>query len=78
MDLDTLLGGFHRADLVVLAARPSVGKSALLLNFARNAAVGQNACVAVFSLEMSGEQLAQRLLASESPASTARACASGR
>jgi replicative DNA helicase len=66
MDLDTLLGGFHRSDLVVCAARPSVGKSALLLNFARNAAVGQNARVAIFSIEMSGEQFAQRLLASES------------
>jgi replicative DNA helicase len=66
MDLDTLLGGFHRSDLVICAARPSVGKSALLLNFARNAAVGQNARVAVFTIEMSGEQLAQRLLASES------------
>jgi replicative DNA helicase len=66
MDLDTLLGGFHRSDLVVCAARPSVGKSALLLNFARNAAVGQNARVAIFTIEMAGEQLAQRLLASES------------
>ena len=66
MDLDTLLGGFHRSDLVILAARPSVGKSALALNFARNAAVGQNARVAIFSIEMSGEQFAQRLLAAES------------
>ncbi len=66
MDLDTLLGGFHRSDLIICAARPSVGKSALLLNFARNAAVGQNARVAIFTIEMSGEQLAQRLLASES------------
>ena len=49
MDLDTLLGGFHRSDLVICAARPSVGKSALLLNFARNAAVGQNARVAIFT-----------------------------
>jgi replicative DNA helicase len=65
MDLDTLLGGFHAKDLVVIAARPSVGKSALLLNLARNAAVGSHACVAVFSLEMSGESLAQRLLAAE-------------
>ncbi len=65
MDLDQLLGGFHRSDLVVLAARPSVGKSSLLLNFARNAAVGQNARVAIFTIEMAGEQLAQRLLASE-------------
>jgi replicative DNA helicase len=66
MDLDSLLGGFHRSDLLVLAARPSVGKSAMLLNFARNAAVGQNARVAIFTIEMAAEQLAQRLLASES------------
>jgi replicative DNA helicase len=66
MDLDELLGGFHRSDLIVVAARPSVGKSALLLNFARHGAIGQNARVAIFTIEMSGEQLAQRLLASES------------
>jgi replicative DNA helicase len=66
MDLDKLLGGFHRSDLVIVAARPSVGKSSLLVNFARNAAVGQNARVAIFTIEMAGEQLAQRLLASES------------
>lgn len=72
MDLDSLLGGFHRSDLVVLAARPSVGKSSLLLNFARNAAVGQNARVAIFTIEMAGEQLAQRLLASESGVDASR------
>ena len=72
MDLDTLLGGFHRSDLVVLAARPSVGKSSLLLNFGRNAAVGQNARVAIFTIEMSGEQLAQRLLAAESGVDASR------
>jgi replicative DNA helicase len=72
MDLDTLLGGFHRSDLIICAARPSVGKSSLLLNFARNAAVGQNARVAVFTIEMSGEQLAQRLLASESGVDASR------
>ena len=66
MDLDSLLGGFHRSDLIICAARPSVGKSALMLNFARNAAAGQNARVAIFSIEMSGEQFAQRLLAAES------------
>ncbi len=65
MDLDTLLGGLKRSDLVILAARPSMGKSALAMAMARNAAVGQKAKVAVFSLEMSGDQLAQRLLASE-------------
>jgi replicative DNA helicase len=72
MDLDELLGGFHRSDLVVCAARPSVGKSSLLLNFGRNAAVGQNARVAVFTIEMAGEQLAHRLLASESGVDAAR------
>ncbi|HXK34873.1 MAG TPA: replicative DNA helicase [Dehalococcoidia bacterium] len=72
MDLDTLLGGFHRSDLVICAARPSVGKSALLLNFARNAAVGQNARVAIFTIEMSGDQLAHRLLANESGVDASR------
>jgi replicative DNA helicase len=66
MDLDQLLGGFHRSDLIVCAARPSVGKSSLLLNFARNAAVGHNARIAIFTIEMKGEQIVERLLASES------------
>lgn len=65
VDLDTLLGGLKRSDLIVLAARPSLGKTSLALNIARNAAIGQGARVAVFSLEMAAEQLAQRLLASE-------------
>ncbi len=65
-DLDTLLGGLKRSDLIILAARPSLGKTSLGLNIARNAAVGQNAKIALFSLEMAAEQLAQRLLASES------------
>ncbi|MYA19983.1 MAG: replicative DNA helicase [Chloroflexi bacterium] len=65
MDFDALLGGFKRGDLVIVAARTGVGKSALLLNFARNAAVGQNGTVAVFALEMSAEQLAMRLLSAE-------------
>jgi len=72
IDLDTLLGGFKRTDLIILAARPSVGKSALAMSFARNAAVGQKAKVAVFNLEMSAEQLAQRLLASESGVDSTR------
>ena len=50
--LDDLLGGFKRSELIVLAARPSVGKTSLALNIARNAAVAQGACVAIFSLEM--------------------------
>ncbi|MBI2723987.1 MAG: replicative DNA helicase [Chloroflexi bacterium] len=72
MDLDQLLGGFQRSDLIVLAARPSVGKSALLLNLARNAAMGQNARVAIFTIEMASEQLAQRLLAAESGVDASR------
>jgi replicative DNA helicase len=72
MDLDTLLGGLKRADLVILAARPSLGKTSLALNIARNAAVGQQATVAVLSLETAGEQVAQRLLAMESNVDSTR------
>jgi len=72
MDMDTLLGGLKRADLVILAARPSLGKTSLALNIARNAAVGQQATVAIFSLETAGEQLAQRLLAAESNVDSTR------
>ncbi len=72
IDLDTLLGGLKRADLVILAARPSLGKTSLALNFARNAAVSQHARVAVFSLEMAAEQLAQRMLASEAGVDSTR------
>jgi len=64
--LDDLLGGLQRSDLIVLAARPSMGKTSLALNIARNVAVEQKACVALFSLEMSCESVVQRLLASES------------
>ncbi len=71
-DLDKLLGGFNPSDLIIVAARTGVGKTSLMLNFARNAAVGQNAKVAIFSLEMAGEQLAQRILAAESRVDSAR------
>jgi replicative DNA helicase len=64
--LDTLLGGFQPSDLVVLAARPSVGKTSLALNIAQHAAVREGKKVGVFSLEMSREQLALRLLSAES------------
>lgn len=70
-DLDHMLGGLNPSDLVVVAARTGVGKTALMLNFARNAAIGSNAKVAVFSLEMAGEQLAQRLLAAEARVNSA-------
>ena len=64
--LDGFLGGLQRSDLIVLAARPSLGKSSLALNIARNTAISQKACVALCSLEMSREAVVQRLLASES------------
>ncbi len=63
--LDNILGGLQRSDLIVLAARPSLGKTSLALNIARNAAADQKACVAIFSLEMSRQDVVRRLLASE-------------
>jgi replicative DNA helicase len=71
-DLDMLLGGLNPSDLIIVAARTGMGKTSLMLNFARNAAIGQHARVAVFSLEMAGEQLAQRLLAAEARVDSAR------
>jgi replicative DNA helicase len=65
VQLDRLLGGFQKSDLIILAARPSVGKTSLALNMAVNAARRYAQRVAFFSLEMSGEQLVQRLLAAE-------------
>ena len=64
--LDEILGGLQRSDMIVLAARPSLGKSSLALTIARNAALEQGAHVAIFSLEMAREQLVWRLLAGES------------
>lgn len=64
--LDSLLGGFQPSDLVILAARPSVGKTSLALNVAVHAAIREHKRVGVFSLEMSKEQLALRLLSQES------------
>lgn len=63
--LDTKLAGLQASDLVVLAARPSMGKTALALNIARSAAVKSRVAVGIFSLEMSKEQLVDRLLAME-------------
>lgn len=65
-DLDKVLAGFQRSDLVILAARPSMGKTALALNFAHNIAVQAKQPVLIFSLEMSKEQLVDRLLSMES------------
>ena len=64
--LDEVLNGFQRSDLVIVAGRPSMGKTSLALNIARNAAVEHRACVAVFSLEMSRDSLVTRLVSSES------------
>jgi replicative DNA helicase len=64
-DLDALTSGFQPSDLVIVAARPSMGKTAFVLNIAQHAAVEANIPVAVFSLEMSKEQLVQRMLCSE-------------
>ncbi|MGV8073355.1 MAG: replicative DNA helicase [Syntrophobacteraceae bacterium] len=64
-DLDKLTAGFQRSDLIIIAARPSMGKTAFALNVARNAAVKSGVPVGFFSLEMSKEQLAMRMLCSE-------------
>ncbi len=64
-DLDQLTGGLQRSDLIILAARPSVGKTALALGVAYGAGVQHGKTVGIFSLEMSAEQLVQRLLATE-------------
>src|SRR4051794_10848846 len=63
-DLDSLTGGFQNSNLIVLAARPSMGKSALVANIAENVAVDHRRPVALFSLEMSVTELAQRFIAS--------------
>lgn len=64
--VDRVTQGWQRSDLIILAARPSVGKTAFALNIARNAAVEANMPVAVFSLEMSADQLGKRLITTES------------
>jgi replicative DNA helicase len=63
--LDNLTGGWQSTDLIILAARPSMGKTALALSMARNAAIDDNIATGFFSLEMSKEQLALRLLCAE-------------
>ena len=64
-DLDALTGGFQAGNLIILAARPSMGKSALVTNIAENAALDHGMAVALFSLEMSESELAQRFIASQ-------------
>ncbi len=64
-NLDNLLAGLQKSDLIILAARPSMGKTSLALNIAQNVAVKEGIPVGIFSLEMSKEQLIDRLLAGE-------------
>ncbi len=71
-DLDRILAGMQRSDMIVLASRPSLGKTSLALNIARNAAIDQGAAVALFSLEMSKMELAYRFLSCESSVDTQR------
>ena len=68
--LDELTSGFQKSDLIVIACRPSVGKTSLSLNIAEHLAVDQKVPVIIFSLEMSKEQLAQRLLCSRARVSS--------
>lgn len=65
-DLDSRLAGFQKSDLIIIAARPSMGKTALALDIARQAATLHNIPVGIFSLEMSAQQLVDRMLAAES------------
>ncbi len=71
IDIDRLLGGMQRSDFIIVAARPSVGKTSLCLSFARNAA-RHGMHVAIFSLEMSGEQIVQRIVSAETGIDTQR------
>jgi len=63
--LDTLLSGFQKSDLIILAARPSMGKTTLALDIARQAAIHHNVPVGIFSLEMNTQQLVDRMLSAE-------------
>jgi replicative DNA helicase len=65
IELDRMTAGFQRSDLIIVAARPSVGKTAFALNIAQNVATKTNENVAIFSLEMSAQQLVMRMLCAE-------------
>ena len=65
-DMDNMLSGFQRSDLIILAARPSMGKTALALDIARMSSVLHDKSVVIFSLEMSSQQLVDRMLSAES------------
>jgi replicative DNA helicase len=70
--LDEFLGGLQRSDLIIVAGRPSMGKTSFALSVASNAAIRQGACVALFSLEMAREPLVLRMLASEADVDSRR------
>ncbi len=70
--LDEFLNGFQRSDLIIVAGRPSMGKTTLALSIATNAAVEQEACIALFSLEMSRDMLVHRMLANKSGVNSRR------
>ena len=65
IDLDNKTAGFHKSDLILIAARPAMGKTAFALNIATNASISSNTPVVVFSLEMSKEQCANRILCAQ-------------
>jgi replicative DNA helicase len=65
-DLDNMLAGLQKSDLIILAARPSMGKTSLALDIARQAALKNNTSVGIFSLEMSSQQLIDRMIAAQS------------
>ena len=65
-ELDSILAGFQKSDLIILAARPSMGKTALALDIARQSATKHNTSIGIFSLEMSSQQLVDRMLAAQS------------
>lgn len=71
-ELDIKTAGFQRGDFILIAARPSMGKTALAVNIAQNAALRDNRSVAVFSLEMSSLQLTSRIISSESEVSASK------
>ncbi|MBR1617016.1 replicative DNA helicase [bacterium] len=72
-DLDAMLAGFQKSDLIILAARPSMGKTAFALNIAENIGIDQKVPVLVFSLEMAASQLTQRILCSQAEINSQRA-----
>lgn len=71
-DLDAMTSGLQKSDLIILAARPSMGKTAFALNICQNVAIRAKTAVAIFSLEMSKEQLVQRMLCSEAEVDSQR------